>query len=88
MSANEYSCLAWLTSLAAYVGSSPLKTIEEAAIAAAVSPATSEPGHDAVILAAGRAMAMTSAGPHHLWSASPSPTWTYSSLGAVCALTK
>ena len=86
VSAKSYSCSAWLRSSAEYAGSSCANTIEAEAIAAAVSAATSLPGQDASTLAAGRSMVMTSAGPHHLWSASPSPTCTYSSFGAVCAL--
>jgi hypothetical protein len=50
------------------------KTIELAAIAAAVSAASSLPPQLASILYAGRAIGITSAGPHHLWSASPLPT--------------
>ena len=77
-----------MRSVAEYVGSSVLNTMAADARDAAVSPATSEPGQDALTLYDGRAIVMTSAGPHHLWSASPSPICTYSSLGAVCALMK
>jgi hypothetical protein len=47
--------------------------MDDAAIAAAVSPARSAPPQLASILYEGRAIGITSAGPHHLWSASPLP---------------
>jgi hypothetical protein len=88
VSANVYSCFAWVSSVSAYPGSVGRKTIELAAIAAAVSAASSEPPQLASILYAGRAIGITSAGPHHLWSASPLPTWPYRTFGAGCALMK
>ncbi len=51
------------------------KTIEADAIAAAYSPARSEPGHEASTLYEGRAIGMTSADPHQAWSGLPAPTW-------------
>ncbi len=57
-------------------------------MAAAVSAATSLPGQEGSTLKLGRSIGMTSAGPHHLWSASPSPTCTYSTLGEGWALMK
>ena len=37
---------------------------------------------------AGRAICMTSAGPHQPWSAPPVPIWPYNSLAVGCALMK
>jgi hypothetical protein len=56
-------------------GLAVLKRIEAAAIAAAVSPASSEPGADVVIAQAGRAIVMSSGRPQYEWSAFPSPTY-------------
>jgi hypothetical protein len=50
VSANVYSCLACVKSLSAYAASVGRKTMELAAIAAAVSPARSEPPQLASIL--------------------------------------
>ena len=55
-------------------GFAVLKRIEAAAIAAAVSPASSEPGLEVVIANAGRAMVMSSGRPQEEWSTLPSPT--------------
>ncbi len=63
-----------MSKVAAYAESVAWKTIEEAAIAAAVSPARSEPGQLASILYDGRATGITSAGPHQAWSMLPLPT--------------
>ncbi len=51
-----------------------LKRIDAAAIAAAVSPASSDPGADVVIAHAGRGIVMSSGRPQYLWSSTPSPT--------------
>ena len=55
-------------------GFAVLKRIEAAAIAAAVSPASSEPGLEVVIANAGRAMVISSGRPQEEWSTLPSPT--------------
>ena len=52
-----------------------LKIREPAAMAAAVSPATSLPGFDSVILKAGLAIVMSSGLPQNPWSGPPSPTY-------------
>jgi hypothetical protein len=49
-----------VSSVSAYAGSVARNTIEEAAMAEAVSAATSVPGHDAVILYAGRVWPLAS----------------------------
>ena len=49
--------------------------MEVAAKAAAVSPAKSDPGFSASILAEGRAIVMSSGRPTQEWSILPSPTW-------------
>lgn len=64
-----------MSSVAAYAGSPALKTNDEAAIAAAVSPARSEPGQLSSILKDGRGEGLTSAGPQNEWSVPPVPTW-------------
>ena len=64
-----------MSSVSAYAGSVGRNTIDAADIAAAVSPARSEPGQVDVIRYDGRAICMTSAGPHHAWSAPPLPIW-------------
>ncbi len=90
VSANVKSCLAWVSSLSAYAGSVGRKTIEEAAIAAAVSAATSVPGHEEVILYTG-ACAL---GLYRLGGApvgvvlAAVATWTYRTFGSGWALTK
>lgn len=53
-----------------------LKTIDAAAIAAAVSPARSEPGFEASILYAVREVVMSSGLIQQAWSVEPSPTWS------------
>ncbi len=80
--------MAWVSSVAAYAGSLSANTIDEEAIAAAVSPARSDPGQEASILYAGRAIGSTSAGPHQAWSVPPLPTCPYSTFGEGCALMK
>ena len=55
-------------------GSAVWKRIDAAAIAAAVSPASSDPGADVEIAHAGRASVMSSGLPQYEWSIFPSPT--------------
>jgi len=74
VSAKVKSSFACLKSVAAYSGSVGLKTIEDAAIAAAVSATTVEPGLVKSTLKDGLGICITSAGPHHEWSNAPSPT--------------
>lgn len=50
------------------------KALDAAASAAAVSPATSDPGWVMLILNAVRGVDMSSARSQHRWSLSPSPT--------------
>jgi hypothetical protein len=88
VSANVYSWRACVSSVSAYAGSVGRKAIEAAASAAEVSPARSEPGHVDVMRNDGRAICITSAGPHQAWSVPPWPICPYSSFGAVCARTK
>jgi len=59
-----------------YWGSVSLNTIDAAARAAAVSADTVEPGEVISTLYEGLFVlkCTTSAGPHHMWSISPSPT--------------
>ena len=60
VSAKVNSCRAWVSSVSAYVGSVGRNTIDEAAMAAAVSAATSVPGQLAVMRYTGRAMPLAS----------------------------
>src|SRR5690242_15767577 len=87
-SANAYSCLACVTSLSAYAASVGRITIEEAAMAAAVSPARSDPPQVASILYEGRAIGITSAGPHQAWSGLPEPICPYRTFADGWALMK
>ena len=57
-------------------------------MAAAVSPARSEPPQVASILYAGRSICITSAGPHQAWSLPPLPTCPYSTFADGWALMK
>lgn len=52
-----------------------LKTIEEAANAAAVSAAISDPGFDSSILYTVLGVSIVSGFSQHWWSADGSPTW-------------
>ena len=56
------------------LGFDVLNRIEAAAMAAAVSPASSDPGAEVVIAHAGLAMVMSSGLPQDAWSTLPSPT--------------
>jgi hypothetical protein len=64
--------------------------MEDAAMAAAVSAARSEPPQLKVICADGLVVrkCMTSAEPQKEWSDPPVPTWPHSSLGALWARMK
>src|SRR5215469_12521266 len=87
-SAKPYRFLACVSSVAAYAGSLAENTIEEAAIAAAVSPARSEPGQLSSILNDVLGEGLTSAGPQNEWSVSPVPICPYSTWGDGFALMK
>src|ERR1041385_6381068 len=81
LSAKLYSCLAWVSSVAEYAGSLAWKAIDDAAMAAAVSPARSEPGQFWSILNDVRGSGLTSAGPQNEWSGPPVPIWPQSTFG-------
>jgi hypothetical protein len=72
------------------VGSVGRNTIDDAAMAAAVSAARSDPPQLMSILNDGRTVrrCITSAAPQKPWSLLPAPTWPQSSFGAVCASMK
>ena len=90
--ANEKSCRAWVSRVLAYAGSVGRNTIDDAAMAAAVSAARSDPSlHPSrEIRNDGRTVfrCMTSAEPQNEWSEPASPTCPHSSLGDGCALMK
>lgn len=66
--------LALLRSLREYLGSVSLKTMEDAAMAAAVSAAISVPGSTWLILYKVRGVCMFSGRIQHSWSFTGSPT--------------
>lgn len=68
------TCFACSRRRSAYMESYGRKALDAAASAAAVSPATSDPGWVMLILNAVRGVDMSSARSQHRWSLSPSPT--------------
>lgn len=76
-----FTCRACKRRRSEYLESYGLKTMEAAAIAAAVSAATSEPGCSQSTLYAVLGVVMSSALSQQIWSESPSPTFSRFTTG-------